>query len=753
MARVMRRPPKPGTRGAGRTALAAWARDLLGRQDDQVQIRFGEVPAVADDLPGWLRKVRRRTPERQLVEAGPFLVDAEHLSEPAFAALGDLLADALRRSDLLAVPVEDRVRCWLAATGRRRELADFVVERAHHGGNVVTRLDGTRLLADFGDLHPEGIPDEIVEIGPTESQLELRIRRCAPTGSSITLELFAIVRTLDYDSHRPEITVSRGGAELPVVRRPDPAATRFSARWFQGHDDGAFTVEVPDADQPLEVELEVGDFVRTATLAADRIRARLPRPPAPGTAVASDVRVEGDDIVLDGTGIRIPLREVIWGRRPAPRRSGAIDLGAAVAPAPALAARLPLEISGRDHRVEVTEEDRTLRVRLAPPLADDERGPRRQQLLRAAARTTPPPVDPALVLFSSYAGTRVTDSPAAIHQELRRRRPDLKVRWAVADHSVVPPDGAKPVLLRSREWYDAWASAGLIVTNVEVDRWFTPRPEQTVVQTFHGYPSKTMGKVLWQSKNFSPRKIRYQLEHTAATWSLVVTPDEAMDRHYRDQYDWTGPIVNQGYPRNDALVGAAADRRRAEVRDLLGIGDRIAVLHAPTWRDDQATNFRSAVADEHLDATAFAEALGDTHVLLWRGHRFHAPRGGGDAVIDVTDHPEINDLIVAADVAVLDYSSLRFDFAITGRPMVFLVPDLASYADTSRGFLHPFTESAPGPLVADTAEVIEQVRDIEALLRRHRSELGGFNHRFNQHHDGLATNRVVDAILSIGSVP
>ncbi len=737
-------------------SLSNRVKGFVQTRPERQPIRFGEIPAVAGGFPDWLRKVRRRTPLRQLTEAAPFLVDAEHLTDPGFAALGDLLAGALARispAELLELPVEDRVRVWLAATGRRRELADFVVERAHHSGNVVTRIDGGRLVADFGDLHPEGVPEQLLEIGPAHSPLELRIRRCAATDAGLALEIFAIVRPIDYDTHRPEITVRRGSAELPVVGRTDPAASRFSQRWYQSHDEGAFVVEVPDTETPLAVEARFDDVVRTGTIDVNWLRDRAPRDPRPGLPIATDVRIEGDELVLVGADARIPLWEAPWGGRPAPRRTGPVPLGVAVAPDRTLAGRLPIEIDGRDHRVEVTAEGGELRVRLTPPLADDERGPRRQELLRLAARTTPPPVDPGLVLFSSYAGSRVTDSPLAIHHELRSRRPDLKVRWAVADHSVLSPVGAKPVLLRSREWYDTWVSAGLIVTNVEVDRWFAPRPEQTLVQTFHGYPSKTMGKVLWESKNFSPRKIRYQLDHTSATWSLVVTPDEAMDRHYREQYDWTGPIVHEGYPRNDALIGAAADRRRDEVRELLGIGDRIAVLHAPTWRDDKATNFRAAVAEDHLDAEAFAADLGDTHVLLWRGHRFHRPRGGGGAVIDVTDHPEINDLIVAADVAVLDYSSLRFDFAITGRPMVFLVPDLESYAGASRGFLYPFEESAPGPFVATTAGVVDAVRDVAALLQRHRGELGVFNHRFNRHHDGLARTRVVDAILSVVSAP
>ena len=102
---------------------------------------------------------------------------------------------------------------------------------------------------------------------------------------------------------------------------------------------------------------------------------------------------------------------------------------------------------------------------------------------------------------------------------------------------------------------------------------------------------------------------------------------------------------------------------------------------------------------EHLDVDAAAAALGDSHVILLRGHRFHAPGPSRPGVVDVTDHPEINDLVLASDVAVLDYSSLRFDYALTGRPMVFLVPDLEDYTGGVRGLPLPVRRDRPGPLV------------------------------------------------------
>lgn len=112
----------------------------------------------------------------------------------------------------------------------------------------------------------------------------------------------------------------------------------------------------------------------------------------------------------------------------------------------------------------------------------------------------------------------------------------------------------------------------------------------------------------------------------------------------------------------------------------------------------------------------------------------------------MTDHPEINDLILASDVAVLDYSSLRFDYALTGRPMVFLVPDLEDYTTGVRGFLLPFEETAPGPLVRSTDEVVAQISDIETLTADWGGRVREFDARFNPWQDGRAASRLVDMV-------
>jgi len=178
--------------------------------------------------------------------------------------------------------------------------------------------------------------------------------------------------------------------------------------------------------------------------------------------------------------------------------------------------------------------------------------------------------------------------------------------------------------------------------------------------------------------------------------------------------------------------------------------DRTVVLYAPTFRDTLTTRVYAARRFDDLDLDQLTEALGPEYVVLVRGHNNNqreADRVGRRAtVVDVTDYPDINELTLAADVAVLDYSSLRFDWAITGKPMVFFVPDLGSYFGL-RAPLFPFEESAPGPWAATTEEVAALLADPAGLAQRYAGEIAAFNQRFNTLNDGHATERVLATFL------
>jgi CDP-glycerol glycerophosphotransferase len=103
--------------------------------------------------------------------------------------------------------------------------------------------------------------------------------------------------------------------------------------------------------------------------------------------------------------------------------------------------------------------------------------------------------------------------------------------------------------------------------------------------------------------------------------------------------------------------------------------------------------------------------------------------------------------MLVSDVLVTDYSSLMFDFAQTGRPMLFHTYDLEHYRDTLRGFYFDFEKQAPGPLIADGAELIAALRDPAAATAGHEEAYAAFRQVFCDLDDANAAATVADRIL------
>lgn len=756
---------------------------------------FGALPSSLPELPDWRRRaalVERAVAGSPLADgwldhaldvAVPrFLKDAERATDAEWADLRELATTYLARAG--GAPDRDHVRAesrmLLRLTGEdRRELVEaLAAEALDLGPELPTVLDGGELLAQWSSLPPD-LPREQRSLTVAETPLLAGVRRLRSAGAVREVDLFARVVHLDPATVECELTAALpDGTPVPVEAAVDPAATRWGQARFQAA--LAATARVPADAQELALTLAAGPLRRTTVL--EIVDPAVRDPEADRAVTVADVRLEGSDLlvaadgaatslrlvddadrtvaeaVADGTGrVRFDLRHERFGRRAwlptgryrllAPRGNPAVT--------DELAGGLPVEQAGERHRLRAhLGPFGGLVTWLGPPLADDEQGPYAQEHLVATYRGNESPVDPGIVYFESYAGRSATDSPLAIHAELRARRPDLTTYWGVLDHGQTVPEGATPVLLRSRAWFDLLARAGCLVVNTDFEPWFRRRPGQFVLQTFHGYPSKGMGEGQWRAKDYPPSRIAVMRARSVDTWSAILTPTPEMTRHYREQYGYQGLALDRGYPRDDALTAPDAGQTRAATRALLGIrDDQVAVLYAPTWREHLATRPRGADMADLLDVERAARALGDSHVLLLRGHRFHTPAPVGGHVVDVTGHPEVNDLILAADVAVLDYSSLRFDFALTGKPMVFLVPDLADYHGGTRSFLFPFEESAPGPFVEDTDGVVAQVRDVAALRASWADAVADFNAAYQPWQDGQATKRVVDRLLELLDLP
>jgi CDP-glycerol glycerophosphotransferase len=138
-------------------------------------------------------------------------------------------------------------------------------------------------------------------------------------------------------------------------------------------------------------------------------------------------------------------------------------------------------------------------------------------------------------------------------------------------------------------------------------------------------------------------------------------------------------------------------------------------------------------------------------VILVRGHHqmaddVSAGQRPGFA-FDVTRYPEVSELFLASDVLVTDYSSVMFDFAVTGRPMIFFTYDLEQYRDHLRGFYFDFEAEAPGPLLATSDAVLAAIADPAATRASYDAAYQAFVAKFCPLDDGKAAARVVERLF------
>jgi len=63
--------------------------------------------------------------------------------------------------------------------------------------------------------------------------------------------------------------------------------------------------------------------------------------------------------------------------------------------------------------------------------------------------------------------------------------------------------------------------------------------------------------------------------------------------------------------------------------------------------------------------------------------------------------------MLAADVLVTDYSSIVFDFRLTGKPIVVYAPDLEHYRDVERGLYGGWPERAEWPVAFTQSRLVD----------------------------------------------
>lgn len=350
--------------------------------------------------------------------------------------------------------------------------------------------------------------------------------------------------------------------------------------------------------------------------------------------------------------------------------------------------------------------------------------------------------DDRLIVFSSFGGRKYDDSPKALYEAMLSdpRFDNYRLVWAfMRPEDYALPRGEK-VKTDTFAYYRTLLKARCWITNSTMERGlgFTGR-HAFYFNSWHGTPIKRMGSdIIKGNKSFYPKGDGSCPYHVFLAQSQFDA--EIFERSFRIPHDVMRVV---GLPRNDELAQACDAARLQALKSRLGIpSGKKAILYAPTFRE-YVKDGTNCVLSLPVDFAKWQRELGGEYVLLLRAH-YEVVRtmavADNDFVHDVSAYPNLNELMLASDMLVSDYSSIFFDYSITGKPMLCFAYDYEEYA-SKRGMYFDIREWLPWASSEDQLLDVIKTLDVATGCEATRK----FQQRFVTEY-GSATRQSLDII-------
>lgn len=273
----------------------------------------------------------------------------------------------------------------------------------------------------------------------------------------------------------------------------------------------------------------------------------------------------------------------------------------------------------------------------------------------------------------------------------------------------------------SRNYFRALASAGYLVTDTSFPTWFVKKEEQVYLNTWHGTPLKGMGRQV-PGREFGLGNVQrnfliadyllYQNE-----FSRDVFIDDYMLRSI-----YPGKVLLSGYPRNSALLNPALGEKIRREHQLTG---KRLIAYMPTWRGVlHKKNFSAQIRIIYQYLSQIDEALDDDTVFFVRLHPYVNDTiryEGFRHIRPFLSQYDPYDFLNATDMLVTDYSSIMFDYAVSGKKIVLFAYDREEYLRERGMYIDLDTIEFP---------VVETVEELVAELGRPNRGYPEFQRRF-----------------------
>jgi len=352
------------------------------------------------------------------------------------------------------------------------------------------------------------------------------------------------------------------------------------------------------------------------------------------------------------------------------------------------------------------------------------------------------PLDRQKVVFSNFNGGGYGDNPKFIAQEFLKRNLGWKLYWVSAsDYDL--PKGLRPV--RPNTVAFAWhmATAGTWVDDTRKLYYFKKRPEQFYIQTWHG--GLGLKKVEKDCEDALSKEYVAYAKIDSRHMDLLLACCRWESDSYKEAFWYDGPILEKGIPKNDIYFEDPAPYRE-KVLEHFGLpADTRLVLYAPTYRDSRKTDMYNLDYSQLL--LSMEKRFGGHWAVLVRMHPNVSykdyPLTYTERILNASPYENMQELLVASDVIISDYSGCAFDFPMIGKPGFLYAEDYEEMKRTKDYYFD--LKDLPFTLALSNEELMQQIETFDAEEYQRKCE--EFRDMLGFYDDGHASETVVDLIV------
>ena len=352
------------------------------------------------------------------------------------------------------------------------------------------------------------------------------------------------------------------------------------------------------------------------------------------------------------------------------------------------------------------------------------------------------PVKKNKIVFSSFFGAKYNDNPKAISDELLKRK-DIQQIWLLPK-DVPHPDTIKTVPPSSVAALYHLATAKVWIDNSRKRGYVRKRKSQFYIQTWHGgvgFKSVEGGAV----ETLKERYIE-AAKNDSKMADAFISECEWKTQQYRRDFWYSGEIIKCGMPRSDIFF-KDQNAISEKVRSALGINlNKRIVLYAPTFRKDNGMEAYNIDYDRLCDA--LEKKYGGKWCVVVRLHPEVSSKADfiryNDRVVNGTVYEDINEILVASQFLISDYSSCIFDALFCKKKVILYAPDIEQYNAEDRHLTFKFDE-LPMAIARDNDELTHIINtfDDNAFEERRASFIEKMGYYSKGNASKIISNRII----------